>query len=64
MDMRISTQLPILIGMLVVMVSESSACTPLKSKFIFQGDQVDNNNIIIIPAVGRLYSDRLVAILH
>ena len=33
--------------MLVVMVSESSPCRPLKLKFIFQGDQVDNNNNII-----------------
>jgi hypothetical protein len=48
MDMRIAARLVILIAliMVVTMVSEGSASRPLKLKFIFEGDQVENNNNI------------------
>jgi hypothetical protein len=48
MDMRIAARLVILIAliMVVTMVSEGSASRPLKLKFIFEGDQVENNKNI------------------
>jgi hypothetical protein len=48
MDMRIAARLVILIAliMVVTMVSEGSTSRPLKLKFIFEGDQVENNNNI------------------
>nr|ABK21795.1 unknown [Picea sitchensis] len=49
MEMRIaSAPLIILIAMLMVvtMVSESSASRPLQLEFIFQGDEMENNNNI------------------
>jgi hypothetical protein len=41
-----SARLVILIAMLMVvtMVSESSASRPLQLKFIFRGDEMENNN--------------------
>jgi len=49
MDIRIAARLVILVAMLMVvtMVGETSGYRPLKLKFIFQGDEVENNNIII-----------------
>ena len=50
-DMRIAARLAIILIdllMVVAMVTETSASRPLKLKFIFQGDEVENNNNIII----------------
>jgi len=44
--MRMVARVVVLVAMIMVvtMVSEDSACRPLKLKFIFEGEQAKNNN--------------------